>query len=61
MAERIGHTVQISQEEYAFDEVAYNCVIISETDSGDPVLLGQQHPFNLDPFEEILKDLSSPG
>jgi|688.fasta_scaffold946170_1 hypothetical protein len=61
MAERIGHIVQISQEEYAFDEVAYNCVIISETDSGDPVLLGQQHPFNLDPFEEILKDLSSPG
>ena len=58
MAERIGHTVQLSQEEYDFfDEVAYNCAIISQTDSGQPVLLGQQHPFNLDPFKEILENL----
>jgi hypothetical protein len=25
------------------------------------VLLGQQHPFNLDPFKEILENLSTTG
>ena len=45
IADRLGYTLQIvSQEEFDFDSVEWNCSIVSETDLGQPVFLDQPRP-----------------